>query len=172
MIKPTFSPVRVFTSNPLKIKQASNLARDRIMARMLQKTNVIKKDIQTVIKTEQSRGRRYYSRNPFKKFHVASLPGFPPNEDTGHLRQGVMIKSALKSKVPFIELSVSPKNELRDYAPYLEFGTKSMEPRPFFYTTIEKAVKSPLFQKAIRQVQFAIKNDLQGRLLERKLGRK
>lgn len=175
MAKPelTFDAVRVFTSNPAKIKKASNLARDKIMDRILEKSKGIKNSIKTAIKTEQSQGRQYYSRRT-KRFRFASAPFFPPNKDTGHLMQGVALKASKLKTDPSIEFSVTPKGEKTDYAPYLEFGTENkdgsikMYPRPFFFFTIEQEIEKPKFQKAIKQVQYAIKNDLQGMLLERR----
>lgn len=62
--------------------------------------------------------------------HVPSLPGQPPNEDTGTLRRG-------------IETEIGGPNlvTVSSYAPYsaaLEFGTSKMQARPFMRPATEK----------------------------------
>lgn len=57
------------------------------------------------------------------KFHVPSLPGQPPNEDTGHLRSNIEVERAAPLRV---EVSSNA-----DYAAHLEFGTSKMAARPY-----------------------------------------
>lgn len=64
--------------------------------------------------------------------HVPSVPGEPPNEDTGTLRRN-------------IETEIGGPNlvTVTSYAPYsaaLEFGTSRMAARPFMRPATEKAV--------------------------------
>ncbi|MEC9067814.1 MAG: HK97-gp10 family putative phage morphogenesis protein [Pseudomonadota bacterium] len=55
--------------------------------------------------------------------HVPSLPGEPPNADTGHLHTSIHAESA----GPLKAVSVADA----DYSAALEFGTSKMAERPF-----------------------------------------
>ena len=55
--------------------------------------------------------------------HVASLPGHPPNEDTGHLRTGIIVEQPGP-------LRVLVASNAR-YSAALEYGTSKMAARPF-----------------------------------------
>lgn len=57
------------------------------------------------------------------KFHVPSLPGQPPNEDTGHLRSLIEVE-----RVAPLRVEISSNAE---YAAMLEFGTSKMAARPY-----------------------------------------
>lgn len=57
------------------------------------------------------------------KFHVPSLPGEPPNEDTGHLRSNIEVHQTAPLRV---EVSSNAK-----YAAALEGGTSKMAERPY-----------------------------------------
>lgn len=57
------------------------------------------------------------------KNHVPSLPGEPPNEDTGHLRSNIEVEQAAPLRV-----LVSSNAQ---YAAALEFGTSKMAARPY-----------------------------------------
>ena len=162
--------LQTFKTDSAQLDKITDFAAQRILTRVNQKTMQTKRMIQGVIKEKQSSGRTYISRRSTPGniiYHVASRPGFPPNEDTGHLRQGV--SSRLNRQNKSITISVKPKNEPYDYAPALEYGTKKMAPRPFFLSTIKKHIKSADYQKAIKQVMYSIANELKGKLLERKL---
>lgn len=57
------------------------------------------------------------------KYHVPSLPGEPPNEDTGTLRTNIETTQVAPLKV---EVSSNAP-----YAAFLEFGTSRMAERPY-----------------------------------------
>ena len=168
--------LKTFKTNAMQLGQITEFAAQKIMTRVHLKTKETRKKIQKEISKVQSRGRVYYSRlnkggftgslsaANFRKgnviYHIASLPNNPPNEDTGNLRRGVTIRFRRGSKL--ITLFVRPKNEPFNYAPILEFNLK----RPFFHNTIEKHIASSDYQKAIRQVMYAVANEMQGKLVE------
>ena len=121
--------------------------------------------IKDMIRKRQSLGRRY-SRGG-GKYHIASLPGYPPNDDTGKLRKGTYYKPAVKNTTQSVIESYIETNPMRagaidNYAVYLESGTKRMEKRPFFYTGIDKRIKDTTADinilKMIRQVSATIQN--------------
>ena len=57
------------------------------------------------------------------KNHVPSLPGAPPNEDTGHLRTQIEVTQTAPLRV---EVSSNAH-----YSAALEYGTSKMQARPF-----------------------------------------
>lgn len=57
------------------------------------------------------------------KFHVPSLPGEPPNADTGILAASIEVHQVAPLRVQIV--SQAP------YSAALEFGTSKMEARPF-----------------------------------------
>lgn len=57
------------------------------------------------------------------KLHVASLPGQPPKEDTGHLRSNIEVEQPAPLRVLVTSNA--------DYAVALEFGTSKMAARPY-----------------------------------------
>jgi HK97 gp10 family phage protein len=67
------------------------------------------------------------------KGHVPSLPGEPPNEDTGTLRTNIETTQVAPLKV-----------EVSSNAPYaaaLEYGTSKMEERPYMRPAIDRKRK-------------------------------
>ena len=62
--------------------------------------------------------------------HVPSLPGQPPNEDTGFLRININVTQQAPLRVRIS--SDAP------YSGFLEFGTSRMEPRPFMQPALAK----------------------------------
>lgn len=74
--------------------------------------------------------------------HTASQPGYPPNVDTGILRNSIQavptggFSAAVVARAP--------------YAVHLEFGTSKMAARPFFApTVIHLQQKAPAIARAI-----------------------
>jgi len=70
-------------------------------------------------------------------YHQASSPGQPPATDTGTLI------ASIESKMETYQLTSSHKASAvvwteNDYAKFLEFGTKKIEPRPFMTPALEK----------------------------------
>ena len=88
--------------------------------------------------------------------HTASLPGFPPNQDTGNLARSVKLRGSLRQDN--LELVADIK-----YGIFLEAGTEHIRPRPFFYDTILKRIKTKSFQNRMNQVTDAIYNEMTGK---------
>ena len=102
--------------------------------------------------------------------HIASVGGFPPNEDTGKLRQGTIhYPKARKTGRSLVESTISSDARRAgasvNYAIYLEDGTVRMKARPFFYSTILNTIFKAKFQKIIRQVQYRVENVLRGKVI-------
>lgn len=64
------------------------------------------------------------------KGHVPSIPGQPPNNDTGHLASNI-----INEKTGPLSAEVSSN---ADYSSALEFGTSKMAERPFMRPAAEK----------------------------------
>lgn len=73
-------------------------------------------------------GIEYQKYQP-KRRHRASAPGEAPATDTGRLANS--ITADIQGK----RAEVSANTE---YAPYLEFGTRTIAPRPFLFPALEK----------------------------------
>jgi HK97 gp10 family phage protein len=82
------------------------------------------KSIQRGAKT----GKVYEKTDP-KRTHKASAPGEAPATDTGRLANSINADIDGKSATVYTDL---------EYAPWLEFGTQSMDPRPFLFPAMEK----------------------------------
>ena len=67
-----------------------------------------------------------YHRGRRPVFHIASRPGDAPNTDTGQLVNG--ITAVIKSDGVYVGVG---RAGVRDYAGYLEFGTRKMRARPW-----------------------------------------
>lgn len=86
-----------------------------------------------------------YSRAGKKRVVLASLPGDPPNTDTGRLVQSIKFdfqNGGLKGRVG---------TNLK-YGAHLEFGTKNMAARPWLSTAVRETSKevAKIFADAIR----------------------
>lgn len=66
---------------------------------------------------------RVYRRG--KVLHRASAPGQPPAVDTGQLRASYTHRLGEDAEGPYVEIGTNLKT-----APWLEFGTRRMQPRP------------------------------------------
>src|SRR4051812_26774339 len=73
----------------------------------------------------------------------ASKPGEPPHKRTGELQQSVGYEVTTEDKVVKLTLKVTA-----DHAFYLEYGTATLAPRPFFRRAFDKATKA--FRKKVR----------------------
>lgn len=104
-------------------------------------TNDIKKAIQSPPKT----GRLYRRGNAA---HRASAPGEAPATDTGALVNSIAYKQEDR-----LQATISSRIK---YAPWLEFGTRKMKPRPAWRPAVDK--NKPIFQ---RLVEAAIKRAAQ-----------
>lgn len=66
--------------------------------------------------------------------HQASAPGEPPAVDTGQLRNSISSTSGEDASGPYVDVGTNLEK-----AGYLEFGTSTIEPRPFMRPAIESA---------------------------------
>lgn len=69
--------------------------------------------------------------------HVPSLPGEPPNQDTGHLDGNIETKIKADANNPTVEVTSKAA-----YAAALEFGTSKMAARPYMRPATEKNRKA------------------------------
>lgn len=88
----------------------------------------IRSDAVRSIQQVTSRGRVYELYSP-RRTHTASLPGFPPNTDTGRLAGSIRVDQQ--------RLYADVGSDL-EYALYLEYGTTGMGARPFLAPALEK----------------------------------
>lgn len=76
-------------------------------------------------------GRIYYRRG---KAHQASSPGDPPAVDTGHLRRSIHTEASDTVLTGIARVHIDA-----EYAAYLEYGTRKMQPRPYVKPAVEKS---------------------------------
>ena len=151
----------LFLTSSAEVDRLTTRAFRQISSRIDGEMHKMRDRIRKQLHPPKSKGRQYPSRRPgSRKMHTASLPGYPPNMDTGILRQSIRVTGSLKRGDKALEAAVLPP--LVDYAMVLEHGSKHIEPRPFFYVTIDKMLKTGRFQKVMRAVSSAILNDLAG----------
>lgn len=105
-----------------------------VVAAAITITNDIKKAIQSPPKTG-----RIYKRGKKGRDHQASAPGEAPATDTGALVSSIAFKQEDR-----LQATISSRLK---YAPWLEYGTRKMAPRPSWRPAVEK--NTPLFQKLI-----------------------
>lgn len=70
-----------------------------------------------------------YEKTSPKRTHKASAPGEAPATDTGRLANSIQADIQGKQATVFTNT---------EYAPWLEFGTQDMEPRPFMFPAMEQ----------------------------------
>lgn len=144
--------------DPSSIKDIDRLEKKRIYKKVKEETLRIQFLIRKSIHDTQSRGLpRRHKLYPQKKIHYPSLPGFPPNWETGKLARSIKALTQIKKGTILTKL---------DYASFLEHGTKIIKPRPYFFSTIEKHFNSSQFNKSLKQLQIAIKNSIERRFLK------
>lgn len=85
--------------------------------------------------------------------HQASAPGQPPAVDTGTLRASIAWTYDKAQKVAIIGTPV-------EYAPYLEFGTNNIAPRPSFRPVVYKYHNN---DKLVRRVVAQLRQAGRGR---------
>ena len=132
--------------------------RKRILGRLASETSFVTKEIKKKIKLIRAGGRRYGN-------HQASPPYAPPNEHTSNLRKSIRYRKNNKKGI-FIR-SNQPKGSSYPYNVALEFGTKNMKPRPFFYSTINIEYKK-IAKKVLPDIYEIMKNDLHAQLYKKK----
>lgn len=70
-----------------------------------------------------------YEKTSPKRTHKASAPGEAPATDTG------LLANSIQADIEGRQATVFTNTE---YAPWLEFGTQSIEPRPFMFPAMEQ----------------------------------
>lgn len=85
-------------------------------------------------------GIEYQKYQPRRR-HRASAPGEPPAQDTGRLSNS--ITASIEGKRAEVAANV-------EYAPFLEFGTRTMQPRPFLFPALEQ--ERPKWNKRLNAV--------------------
>jgi HK97 gp10 family phage protein len=78
--------------------------------------------------------------------HIPSLPGEPPNRDTGQLDTSIIVQR--KGRISAQVIAQAP------YSTFLEFGTSKMAERPFMRPAAKKGkgLMTKLIQQAITKV--------------------
>lgn len=104
--------------------------------------NSIQSQSQGRVVTRQSQGGNEYE-------HTASKPGDAPNTDTGALVRSISVEP----QMPDLEMFVGSGIE---YAPFLEYGTKRMAPRPWLQPAVDANAKK-LKSNIETQIQRATK---------------
>lgn len=154
-----------FTHDPAKLRRATDFCANIIHGKLKVVARDLQKEVRLTLNTTQSRFYQVRSRSSTKKTHWVSKPGFPANTDTGNLAKGVELffnKSKYQS-----EIKAKPKNSVYNYAEILEDSDRHN--RPFFFNTIKRKLSTRELKKLTSQIKFAIKNELQGMLLEQRL---
>lgn len=100
------------------------------------------------------RGRVYVRRKGASGYveHRASAPGDPPAKDTGRLGAVLSASDAIRYEHGGLTATFGPRNY--PVAAYLEFGTRTMVPRPFLFRSLE-TVRPKIqagFERAIRRI--------------------
>lgn len=90
-------------------------------------------------------GEIYEKFNP-RRTHQASAPGEAPATDTGRLASSVVTSRIIQEPLA-VEVSTDV-----EYGPYLEFGTRTIAPRPNWVPSVQE--ETP---KYIRRVEAAIR---------------
>lgn len=147
---------------------------EKVGKKMDESVDTIHKSISRKLQSKQSLGRTYKSGRGDGSLHTASLPGFPPNEDTGNLRRGFWQKKKIAAGILNMMFGIRPAPGYQeDYAVDLEFGNKArrIEPRPFFHSTIQEVIKSAKHQKAVYQIGWIFNNEAEAVALKKRLGR-
>lgn len=137
--------MKVKTNVSLRVKQDWRAISNKFSQKIADRLNVAALNTQAEAKLSMKPGDgREYKRGGVT--HTASSAGNAPAVDTGRLRDSInVIKFATISS---LESEVGTNVE---YAPFLEYGTSKMRPRPFWNPAIEKARKKLIEQlRALR----------------------
>jgi HK97 gp10 family phage protein len=82
-----------------------------------------------------------YEKYQPTRTHRASAPGQPPATDTGALVRS--IQASISGRTAEVAANI-------DYAVYLEFGTREMEPRPFLFPALEQ--ERPAWDRRLQRI--------------------
>jgi len=104
--------------NPAAIKDRTRKA---VMRGIIRGTEAVRNEAISLILNTPKTGRLYRRASVF---HHASGPGEPPASDTGRLVNSIVTTYDATKLSGTVVAGTA-------YAPYLEYGTQTMEPRPF-----------------------------------------
>jgi len=94
---------------------------EAVMRGVVKGTEVVRDEAISLILNTPKTGRIYRRRSVE---HQASAPGEPPASDTGRLVNSIATKYDVNTLSGTVVVDA-------EYGPYLEFGTQTIEPRPF-----------------------------------------
>lgn len=114
---------------------------DKELANIVRGTaqNVRTNSIRSIQRGTKS-GTVYEKIDP-RRTHRASAPGEAPATDTGRLANSIQADIAGKNATVFTDVQ---------YAPWLEFGTRTIEPRPFMFPALEQ--ERPAWNKRLNTI--------------------
>lgn len=101
--------------------QFEQRARQAVMRGVVRGCEGVRNEAIRLINSGPKTGRIYTRRGIS---HQASAPGEPPASDTGRLVNSITTKYEPDKMSGIVQFGT-------EYAPFLEFGTQTMEPRPF-----------------------------------------
>lgn len=129
------------TTISVKIKNDWRLISNQLAGKVAGRLNAAAFNTEANAKESMKTGTGRLYKVTKTKYHRASEPGNPPAVDTGRLRDSIsVIKYANAS-----DLESRAGTNLK-YAPFLEFGTKHIAPRPFWNPAVDEARKKLLKQ--------------------------
>lgn len=106
-------------------------AEDHVFKLIQDSTNLVLNTASNSIRSGGS-GRTYQKYNP-RRQHTASAEGQPPASDLGVLVNSLSTKVKRRGDKVIGQIIASAP-----YAPFLEFGTSNMRPRPFMQPALER----------------------------------
>lgn len=157
-MKLTADIIGLLDLSPSQISKLRDRSRAIVLKRVGDLSEELVKMIHNDIKLVLSRGRTYYSNRKEGGKHIASAPGFPPNEDTGNLRRNVKQKMLPNG---IIISSEARSKKGHPYAVDLETGTSHIEARPYFFTNVSEWEKKMQTATRKEHILLAVKNDLE-----------
>ncbi len=127
-----------------RIPEANSKIKDTAYARMVKTVHAVRNE--TLLTLSGERTGRVYRVPGTQRFYIASAPGEPPAKATGRLRESVVgtVDYEGLNIVGYVgiregEQVPDSKVTVGDYAKWLEYGTKRMEPRPWLRPSFEKS---------------------------------
>lgn len=91
-------------------------------------------NVKRTIRSSGASGRQYGRRGPGRPPHRASAPGEAPASDSGRLMRSYTHMVGVDTNGAYVDVGTNI-----DYAPFLEFGTSKMLPRPHLRPAIDSA---------------------------------
>lgn len=119
---------------------------------VMRATAIVHKEAINLIEHGEKTGRVYVKYRPHR-VHQASAPGEAPASDSGNLVKLIQMRFDEKDLVGYV-------NSGAEYAAYLEFGTRTMEARPYMRVALaHKRVQVRV--EILKAVQTALKGATQ-----------